>query len=49
MPAIKLALGYIIGIRTFASLAGICLRRIAVIALRYGHIEAKRQADWHAA
>jgi hypothetical protein len=48
MPTIKSAHGYIIGIRIFASLASICRWRIAVIALRHGHIEAKRHADGHA-
>jgi hypothetical protein len=48
MPTIKSARGYIIGILIFASLASICLWRIAVIALRHGHVEAKRRADWPA-
>jgi hypothetical protein len=48
MPTIKSARGYIIGIRIFASLASICGWRIAVVALRHGHIEAKGRADWHA-
>jgi hypothetical protein len=48
MPTIKSVHGYIIGIRLFASLTSIRVGRIAVAALRYGHIEAKCHADWDA-